>query len=205
MCPGFRSPRKAQLRLPKSETGRVVLFSGRPAGFFDQPWYAEEAFLRRPVAFPIFPRFPSFSLLKRANSSAYFQWSYAAKLKEKVEISSQRKRFMHRQETSYKAAMLPNRILKWLDMACLTQRDAARIMGHKNGSQISRWQNGKKLPDLVNIIKLSYALNLSPSCLEELYPALCRRIKARISLRRKKFRDRADAGKAPEQTHETCR
>jgi len=91
----------------------------------------------------------------------------------------------------------PNRIPKWLDMACLSQRDAARIMGHKNGSQISRWQNGKKMPDLVNLIKLFYTLNLSPSCLEELYPRLCERIKAQISRRRKGLsgkNERAAAG-----------
>jgi transcriptional regulator with XRE-family HTH domain len=117
-----------------------------------------------------------------------------------MNISPQRKKFMPRRET-YQPT--PNRIPKWLDMACLTQRDAATIMGHKNGSQLSRWQNGKKMPDLVNLIKLFYTLNLTPSCLEEFYPRLCQQIKAKISLRRRKFSDRAETRKAPEQTHET--
>ncbi len=37
----------------------------------------------------------------------------------------------------------------------LSQRDVANLMGHKDTSLISRWENGFSLPDLENAFKLA--------------------------------------------------
>lgn len=52
-----------------------------------------------------------------------------------------------------------NQIRRYRKKRCLRQRDAADLLGLQCTSDLYRWETGRKLPSLLNALKLSAALN----------------------------------------------
>jgi len=52
-----------------------------------------------------------------------------------------------------------NNLRRYRKLRCLRQRDVADSLGLKNVKEINRWEHGKILPSLINVLKLSYILN----------------------------------------------
>lgn len=53
---------------------------------------------------------------------------------------------------------ITNRLWRHRTEHHLSQRDIARLLGIKNSAQVSRWENGEKIPTLTNALMLSYIL-----------------------------------------------
>jgi len=51
-----------------------------------------------------------------------------------------------------------NNLRRYRKLRCLRQRDVANTLGLKNIKEINRWEHGKTLPSLVNVLKLSFIL-----------------------------------------------
>ena len=51
-----------------------------------------------------------------------------------------------------------NQIRRYRKKRCLRQRDVSELLGLKQPCDIYRWETGKKLPSLINALKLSAAL-----------------------------------------------
>ena len=49
----------------------------------------------------------------------------------------------------------PNRLRKYRKIMGYSQKDVARKLGYKCTSRISRWEEGKSMPSVINLIKLS--------------------------------------------------
>ena len=65
-----------------------------------------------------------------------------------------------------------------------SQRDVAKILGYRNQSPISHWENGSKVPNLENFLKLSAALKVPP---ELLYRDLLRKVREEVFRRKREF------------------
>jgi len=52
-----------------------------------------------------------------------------------------------------------NQIRRYRKKRYLRQRDVTRILGIKETTDLYRWETAKKLPSLINALKLSVALN----------------------------------------------
>ena len=50
---------------------------------------------------------------------------------------------------------IPNRLKKYRKIRGLSQRRVAAILGKKSPSRISQWENGKSIPNLPDVIRLS--------------------------------------------------
>jgi len=50
---------------------------------------------------------------------------------------------------------IPNLLRKYRRIAGFKQKDVAKLLGHKGGSLASRWENGKRFPSTMNLLKLS--------------------------------------------------
>lgn len=50
---------------------------------------------------------------------------------------------------------LPNHLKKYRKARGLKQREVAALLGHKNPSRISKWETGRCLPNLANMIQLA--------------------------------------------------
>jgi len=66
----------------------------------------------------------------------------------------------------------------------LSQKEVARLLGHRNQSLLSHWENGNKLPSLMNLFKLSAALKVPG---ELLYRNLFQSANYEVHQRKKKF------------------
>ena len=75
---------------------------------------------------------------------------------------------------------LGNRIWRYRKMHQLTQEQVGVLLGHKKASQVSRWENGEKLPTLENALMLGHVLKVP---LEALFADLATQISARVEAR----------------------
>ena len=53
-----------------------------------------------------------------------------------------------------------NRLWRYRIEHQLSQRHIARMLGHTKSTQVSRWENGEKIPSLANALKLGYILKV---------------------------------------------
>jgi transcriptional regulator with XRE-family HTH domain len=51
-----------------------------------------------------------------------------------------------------------NRLWRYRKERQLSQRRVARLLGHRTGAQISRWESGEKIPTLDNALMLAHVL-----------------------------------------------
>jgi len=87
-------------------------------------------------------------------------------------------------KTKPTTARSPNRIWQAIKRSRYSQREVARLLGYRTASNISRWQNGSKLPTLAHAIGLSVALSTN---VDALFPEIRRRWAERINPRREKI------------------
>ncbi len=79
-----------------------------------------------------------------------------------------------------KMEKIENRIRRKREELGYKQSDLAFLLGHKNPSQVSRYEKGQILPDSENIFKLSYSLKTLP---EWLYPGMTKKWKEEVAKR----------------------
>jgi transcriptional regulator with XRE-family HTH domain len=72
---------------------------------------------------------------------------------------------------------IPNCLRKYRRIRGLKQAEAAQILGLRNAGMISRWEQGRALPSLISLFKLSV---LCRTMTEGLYGELYRRIRTDI-------------------------
>jgi transcriptional regulator with XRE-family HTH domain len=77
-----------------------------------------------------------------------------------------------------KKCKLNNCLKKYRKINGLKQGYVARVLGFKSTSMISRWENGKCMPDPVNIFKLSILYKTMP---EALFIDLVRALRKQIA------------------------
>lgn len=65
-----------------------------------------------------------------------------------------------------KSRNIPNRLRKYRRLAGYKQKDVAQILGLRCTNRLSRWEQGRSLPSLSNVLKLSA---LYKTLVEELY------------------------------------
>ncbi len=53
-----------------------------------------------------------------------------------------------------------NRLWRWRTTQQLSQREIARLLGIKNSAQVSRWENGAKIPTLDSALMLACILKV---------------------------------------------
>jgi transcriptional regulator with XRE-family HTH domain len=80
-------------------------------------------------------------------------------------------------------AQIPNRLRRYRKIMGYSQRDVARLLGMKSPSRISKWESGKRIPSIRNLIKLSI---LYHTLIENLYYDLREAILAEYQERNKK-------------------
>ncbi|MGH8633274.1 MAG: helix-turn-helix transcriptional regulator, partial [Burkholderiales bacterium] len=54
--------------------------------------------------------------------------------------------------------VVTNRLWRYRKIRELSQKDIARLLGHKNTAHVSRWENGTKTPTLENALLLAHIL-----------------------------------------------
>lgn len=64
---------------------------------------------------------------------------------------------------------IPNRLRKYRRLAGYKQKDVAQILNLRCTNRLSRWEQGRSLPSLSNVLKLSA---LYKTLVEELYSEL---------------------------------
>ncbi len=62
-----------------------------------------------------------------------------------------------------------NNLKKYRKKRGLKQQDVAQILGLKDPTNISRWENGVRIPDVINMFKLSILYNVS---VDNLFPGV---------------------------------
>ncbi len=62
--------------------------------------------------------------------------------------------------------IIPNNLKEYRLEAGCTQKQVAIYLGHSNEVSISHWEQGKNIPNLINLVKLSSLYKTSP---EKLY------------------------------------
>ena len=67
-----------------------------------------------------------------------------------------------------------NRIKELRSNLKLSQYDIAVLLKMNAADRVSRWENGRVMPTITNIIRLSEILNVKP---DELYPALFEKLR----------------------------
>ena len=77
-----------------------------------------------------------------------------------------------------------NRIWKYRHICNLSQQEIGRLLEYKTTSQISNWEKGKKLPTLINAIRLSQILHTT---VEVLFPGLVQYLKNEIEAKEKRL------------------
>lgn len=55
--------------------------------------------------------------------------------------------------------IIPNNLKEYRLKAGLTQKDVARKLGFTNEVSICHWEQGKNIPNLINLLKLSKVYN----------------------------------------------
>ena len=81
--------------------------------------------------------------------------------------------------------MIKNRIRTYRLKRGLTQKDVSILLGYKNQSLLSHWENDKKTPTLKNFFKLASILKIFPA--EMLFNELFDEIKHEIHQRKHKL------------------
>ena len=75
-----------------------------------------------------------------------------------------------------------NHIWKHRKRAKLGQKNIAYLLGHSGGTEFSKWEAGKRLPNLQNALKLSYIFQTP---VESLFSDLYRDLGEEVEERRK--------------------
>ena len=75
-----------------------------------------------------------------------------------------------------------NRIWQYRQIRHLSQQEIGRLLEYKTTAPISNWEKGKKLPSLINAIRLAEILH---SSVEALFPGLTRYLKNEIEAKAK--------------------
>jgi len=75
---------------------------------------------------------------------------------------------------------ITNRIWRYRKIRELSQKDVARLLGHRNTAHVSRWENGVKIPTLDNALALACIFE---STVEALFPERVAELRARIDAR----------------------
>jgi len=83
-----------------------------------------------------------------------------------------------------------NRLWRYRTEHQLSQRRIAVMLGHRKTTQVSRWENGEKIPSLTNALKLGYILKVP---VETLFVDLAAGLRGEIDAR---------SSQAPEQSPE---
>ena len=81
-----------------------------------------------------------------------------------------------------------NRIWKYRHIHNLSQQDIGAYFSYKTASTISNWEHGKKIPTLMNALRLSQILH---SSVETLFPGLTHYLKSEIEAKEKQLQARA--------------
>jgi transcriptional regulator with XRE-family HTH domain len=81
---------------------------------------------------------------------------------------------------------ITNRLWRYRKERQLSQRHIARLLGHRTGALVSRWESGAKIPTLDNALLLAHILDISVESLfaeraAELNAALDQRAGKRIA------------------------
>jgi DNA-binding XRE family transcriptional regulator len=69
----------------------------------------------------------------------------------------------------HRKPILTNRLWRYRKQQQLSQRQVAALLHHQRTTQVSRWENGEKLPTLANALKLGCILKTP---VETLFPDL---------------------------------
>jgi transcriptional regulator with XRE-family HTH domain len=73
--------------------------------------------------------------------------------------------------------IVTNRIWRYRKQQQLSQRQVAVMLTHKKTTQVSRWENGEKIPTLTNALKLSCIFKVP---VETLFPDLAAAIRKTV-------------------------
>ncbi len=65
--------------------------------------------------------------------------------------------------------IIPNNLKEYRLKVGLTQRELAKKLGFSNEVSLCHWEQGKNIPNLINLFKLCRILNVSPI---DLFPSL---------------------------------
>lgn len=80
--------------------------------------------------------------------------------------------------SSYKN--IPNRLKQCRRHRELSQKELADLMGFKDTTWISRWENGDVLPNLVSAVRLSVLMDIP---MNDLFDGLVERVREKIPAR----------------------
>jgi transcriptional regulator with XRE-family HTH domain len=58
-------------------------------------------------------------------------------------------------EVKNKYKIIPNSLRKYRKINGYTQRQVAAFLGVKNAAMVSRWENGSRFPDYLNVLRLA--------------------------------------------------
>lgn len=100
-----------------------------------------------------------------ANLPAYVRPRIGRKLKERIRLRIPQT-FVTRSLPKSKRAVT-NRLWRYRTAQQLSQKHVARLLGHRNSAQVSRWENGAKTPTLDNALMLGHILKASVEALFE--------------------------------------
>lgn len=77
--------------------------------------------------------------------------------------------------------LFPNKLKKYRRIIGYSQKEVTKILGFKNSSNISRWENGEAMPSVKNLLMLSALYATLPA---ELYDEMYRELKNTIMKRK---------------------
>lgn len=75
-----------------------------------------------------------------------------------------------------------------------TQEDVAGLLGYKSASRISKWEKGISMPNVKNLLKLSY---LYRTLADQLYYDLSRELRIELHEQEKKITDDSFKANSP--------
>jgi DNA-binding XRE family transcriptional regulator len=77
-----------------------------------------------------------------------------------------------------------NRLWQYRHICHMSQKTLGSLLSYKTSSIISRWEQGKEIPSLVNALRLAQILH---SSVESLFPGLTRYLQNEIKRREKRL------------------
>ncbi|NIT13903.1 MAG: helix-turn-helix domain-containing protein [Candidatus Dadabacteria bacterium] len=81
-------------------------------------------------------------------------------------------------------AITVNHVWKYRNKKRIGQKRLAHLLGHGSHALVSRWENGQAIPNVKNLLKLSYILQVS---IEALYPNLYKQYAEEVEERQEPF------------------
>ena len=75
-----------------------------------------------------------------------------------------------------------NRIWKYRHIRNLSQQEIGELLSYKTTAPISNWEKGRKIPNLINAIRLSEILHTT---VEALFPGLTQALKQELQAKEK--------------------